>query len=327
MRVPKATLHEGPSGWRVRFLWKGRKPFRSLGVTKRQTAESLLRGIQDTLAAVVRGHLQIPPEVDEIDFIVSGGTAQPTSASPSVREAITEYRDSKAELDFAESVRCDTLLRVLGGSVHIRTIGLAELQNYVRKRLKQKYRGQQICGTTVGRELATFWRVREHARMLGNWTNDVDVKSIKKQLSGTLPRKPEKPPFQTYDELKPQESADMTVRQKQELWESLFLQSNEMKEVLTLVKDHSRPFLYPMVAAAIYTGARRCELCRSQVNDWDFDRGIDHIRERKRRRAVLYSYRQVDLASELVEIMQEWFRQKSAGPEAGITASYSSPRW
>ena len=71
----------------------------------------------------------------------------------------------------------------------------------------------------------------------------------------------------------------------QELWGSLFLDEKEVLELL----EHARtkaayPFIHPMFAFTAYTGARRSEVLRSRVDDFQFEANQVLIRERKRRK-------------------------------------------
>ena len=47
-------------------------------------------------------------------------------------------------------------------------------------------------------------------------------------------------------------------------------------------KAAQHPFIYPMFVFAAHTGARRSEILRSQVDDFDFQSRTVQIREKKR---------------------------------------------
>jgi len=65
--------------------------------------------------------------------------------------------------------------------------------------------------------------------------------------------------------------------------ECLFLTKPEVAEFLDFVsKNAYQPFLYPMVAFAAHTGARRSELLRILIDDVDLEGGTALIREKKR---------------------------------------------
>lgn len=59
-------------------------------------------------------------------------------------------------------------------------------------------------------------------------------------------------------------------------WECLFLTTKEVQELLdSIQKVARRPFIYPLFVFAAHTGARRSELLRSRIEDFDFEAGVD----------------------------------------------------
>ncbi|HRX83325.1 MAG TPA: tyrosine-type recombinase/integrase, partial [Pirellulaceae bacterium] len=88
----------------------------------------------------------------------------------------------------------------------------------------------------------------------------------------------------------------------------------EVKGVLEYVQTVAEhPFIYPMFVFAAHTGARRSEICRSLIDDFDFDAGVVTIRERKRRKDLAATTRQVPLNDKLREVMNEWFAVHPGG--------------
>ena len=80
-----------------------------------------------------------------------------------------------------------------------------------------------------------------------------------------------------------------------------------MKEFLDFADDRANrqpvPFMPVLLTAAAHTGARLSELCRSQVEDWDFDRGVVVLREKKKSQKGV-TFRRVDLSPRLAERMK-----------------------
>ena len=63
----------------------------------------------------------------------------------------------------------------------------------------------------------------------------------------------------------------LTDKQEARLWECLFLTISEVQEVLAYVKKNAdHDFIYPMFVFVAHTGARRSEILRSQIDDFDF---------------------------------------------------------
>ena len=101
------------------------------------------------------------------------------------------------------------------------------------------------------------------------------------------------------------------ARTKDLVGDCLFLTLSELDQVLEYVKELARyPFMYPMVATAAYTGARRSELFRSLITDIGETSMV--LRERKRMRGKR-SVRRVPLAPKLKEILNDWFAQHPGG--------------
>jgi integrase len=73
-------------------------------------------------------------------------------------------------------------------------------------------------------------------------------------------------------------------------------------------------FVHPMFAFAIYTGARRSEMLRSLIHDFDFKSGRVQIRENKRVKGKT-SIRWVELHPDLAEIMRAWFTGHPGGQQ------------
>ena len=60
-----------------------------------------------------------------------------------------------------------------------------------------------------------------------------------------------------------------------------------MAELLEYVRENARHgWIYPMFCFAAHTGARRSEILRSRIADFDFQAGSVLIREKKRVKGV-----------------------------------------
>ena len=128
------------------------------------------------------------------------------------------------------------------------------------------------------------------------------------------PKEEEKPSFQTWEEIERKIArGGLSEAEQAELWECVFLTLPEIDELLAFVKQSGRwPFVYPMFVFAAHTGARRSEMVRSEIDDFDFEGGTVLIREKKRVRGKL-STRRVPLSPLLVEAMRHWFDNHPGG--------------
>src|SRR5262249_11290984 len=65
-------------------------------------------------------------------------------------------------------------------------------------------------------------------------------------------------------------------------------------------------FVYPMFVFVAHTGARRSEMMRSRVEDFDFDAKRVSIREKKKDRTVKETRRDVEITPLLARVMKAW---------------------
>jgi integrase len=109
------------------------------------------------------------------------------------------------------------------------------------------------------------------------------------------------------------ERGGLSPTDQKALWECLYLTGPELMQLLEHVrKVQLEGFVLPMFAFAVYTGARRSEMLRSHIHDFDFRSGRVQIREKKRVKGKA-SARWVDLHPSLSAIMKAWFARHPGG--------------
>ena len=316
-----ATLDQLDSGvYRVRFRFGGKQYFRSLETDNEKTAAGMLATIDETLGLVKTGRLPIPSDVEDVGaFIVSGGkvTAKPKAKEThTLKDVVTAYFASipagaKASNSLTtERSHLHHFVKILKPTTLIDSIREPELQAYVTKRSKDKgIRGRKVQADTIGRELVTFGTLRRWAKVRGWCAGEIDRKQIK------LPKSEEKPPFQTWKEIEAiVKKGGLTEEEIRDQWDRLFLSEKEVLDFLTFVEKHGKaPWLYPALAIAALTGARRSEILRSETQDFDFTRGVATIREKKRVHTKSMTYRTVDIHPRLGPILQTWFADHPGG--------------
>lgn len=86
------------------------------------------------------------------------------------------------------------------------------------------------------------------------------------------PKSKLKEPFRTLDQIASiVDRGGLTKIQVRELWDALYLNPAEIAEVLEHVRQRAiYPWLFPFITTAAHTGARRSELLRGRVDDFDF---------------------------------------------------------
>lgn len=132
------------------------------------------------------------------------------------------------------------------------------------------------------------------------------------------PKGTTKPPFQIREQIERKIAlGKLSAGAISELWQSLFLTIPEVESLLDYIRDrHTLPFVYPMFAFAAHTGARRSELRRSVVTDFDFASRTVMIREKKKDSAKVKTYRTVPLTARLEQVMRDWFAKHPGSPHA-----------
>ena len=305
----------------IRFRFRGQNVQRSLGVREKRRALALLGRLEETIRLLELGHLEIPSDVDCIEFLLTGGKEQKSDEDkPSpigLKKLFEEYEEARPtgqkeeSTIYCEGIHIEHLKRILGARKPLVTFKKNDLQKYVNKRLKEKYNGKPIQPETIKKELATF-------RMLWNWAVEEEL------LIGICPTKKvvypltdEKPPFMTRKEIENiLARGHLDKRQSEEIWEALYLDKEEITDVLQQIQAQAvEPFVYPMMLFVAHTGARRSEVIRSRVEDIDFRSGIVFIREKKKSRKKATTYRRVEMSPLLREVMEEWLKAHSGGQQ------------
>jgi integrase len=123
-----------------------------------------------------------------------------------------------------------------------------------------------------------------------------------------LPKPPEKTKFQTRAQIERRIGrGGLSDEAIVDLWKGLYLDEAQISSLLVHVKKRAlHPFIYPMFAFTTYTGARRSEVARAEIDDVDLDTNQIMIRERKRRKHLSASTRFVPLHPQLRTVLREW---------------------
>jgi len=305
--------------YRIRFRFGGRAYKRSLKTCDRREAKGVVGRVEEMIRLLERGRFDLPQDADPGSFILSDGKVNGKLAAHenrTVQEPLRLYLQSlpdgaKEHTTLrTEQTHVSHLLRYLPGSRLAQTVTTADMQMYVDKRVKVRYRGKRIRPETVRKEVATF-------RVIWNWAlarGIVCGPSPSRDLQ--YPKSEQKPPFMTWDDIERIERrGGLTAEEKKGLWECLFLHADEIQDMLDDVRQRARhAFVFPMFVFAAHTGARRSEILRSQVDDVDFAGRSMLIREKKRSRDKSLTYRRVQMSDLLVKALKEWFSDHPGGP-------------
>jgi integrase len=315
-----AWLEKRAGVYRLSFRQGSRIIGRTLKTRDRREAEGCLARFEENLRLLGRGRLDVPEDADVLAFLMSDGklNGRPIIEKPlRLEEMFERYRESlptgakEQNTSYTERIHLKHLLRILGKQTIVRTLTTNELQGYVNRRCKEKVNsGRNVCHVTIRKEIGTF------ASVWNKWALPRGLVDRPAPTRGLVYQKDSpKLPFQTWAQVERQiNRGGLTPAQRKRLWDSLFLTLEEIREVLSHVKANARfAFVYPMFVFAAHTGARRSEMMRSQIDDFDFTARVVRIREKKRDRTKELTFRHVPMSPLLDAVMRDWFARHPGG--------------
>lgn len=320
---------------RIFFRYGGRQCNRTVKVKSERAAEALCETIEQTIADLDRGRLSLPPDADLVSFLISGGTLVQSTVRAVAPRAVTlsdlfeRYRtDPPPHLEQSTRGMQETHFRrleeVFPGKT-LKSFDKSAAQEYVSRRSKHKYRNRTIQRETIAKELKSL---RQAWLWVATRSTDLSPPTFAlKELS--FPKSKERLPFMSRSQIEREVArGGRSESEIAELWDCLWLDRNEVRELLEHVRQAGGPpFLYPMICFAAFTGARRSELCRSQIADWRFDDETVKIRQKKRDKEKEFTYRDVVIHPVLADVMKTWFENHPGGRFAFCQADRAELTW
>lgn len=308
---------------RIKFRYGGRNYQVPLGTDDEREAGRDLARFEENLRLLERGRLALPEGGDVGRFLLSDGRLD---QKPVVRAPLTlgdlfdryesEFTAGAKEEKTRETERLHMahLRRVLGASTPTGSITSAELQIYVNRRSAEKYHGRAIKPQTVTKEVSTLQTVWNWAKRNGHVPHPFPAGSL------DYPKGKETAPFRMYDQIQAIVGrGNLSKQVLRELWAGLFLDRAEVDEVLEYVRTHTTStWLAPYFVAIAHRGARRSELLRARVEDFDFEHQVVLLREKKKCKER-ETYRTVDMTPLVERATREYF----AGPHPGGAYAFS----
>ncbi|MCI0461962.1 MAG: tyrosine-type recombinase/integrase [Gemmataceae bacterium] len=315
-----AALQERNGWFHLIFRYQGRQYSQALKTQDRREAEAL-RGVADRVLIRIRNH-EIPPPPPDADlpvFLLAGGKvpepAKPVEAPLTLQDLSVRYEAAHSNGAMEKNslatarMHLNHFVAALGERFVLREMTAQDLQGYLDRRARKKGAGRgRLSPTTLRKEVASL-------RAAWNWASRTGILAGVFPGRGlTYPKADEKPPFQTREEIERKiRRGGLSEAEVDELWDSLFLTKPEVAEFLAFARANAfQPFLYPMVAFAAHTGARRSELLRVLIDDVDLEGRTALIREKKRVRGKR-STRRVPLSGPLCVVLKEWLAAHPGG--------------
>lgn len=305
-----AALQFRSGSYRLLFQYLGKQYSCTLGDIAEAEAFQWKARSEQLLMRIKQGLLTVPRGVSITDFILFDGKPSVDPAIESHKQTtLHELREAYLATHGNGAIESNTLTTARIHLAHIETtlgkkfllsgLTLGKLQEHIKRRQ------DDVAAVTIKKELDTF-------RSAWNWglrMKWVDQPFPSKGL--VYPKTDEKLPFMTTAEIKRRIKAggDEAL-----LWECLYLDTRELKALLAHVRGRKAPaWVYPMVATAAYTGARRSELIRARLEDLDLKAGVLTIREKKRARGSRTT-RRVPISAPLAAVLKEWVAQRQRRP-------------
>ncbi len=316
-----ASLELRSRRYRIVFRYGGQKFFCALRTSDRREAEGCLVRLEENLRLLARGRIQLPPDADLSTFLLSDGRATSKPTAPPRLLTLDELCQRYLALHSNGALEPNSLAtvemhlrhfrRTLGDDFQVARLTQSELQRHIADRSQKKgARGRRLSTVTLRKEMGSFRAVWNWAARGGFLVGEFPNKGV------VYPKTDEKPPFQTWEEIERQlVRSEHNEHAKRELWECLFLKTEQIQELLDYVRVVPlQPFIYPMFCFAAHTGARRSEIIRCLVSDVDLERRAVLLREKKRARGQR-THRWVPLSPFLSTALNEWFGRHPGGAE------------
>lgn len=315
-----ASIHRDPATgvWNISFRFGGKPHHKSLRTKQEAKAQDEKGRISKTLEAIENGWLPLPPDADFWEFVWSDGRVKSKLVLSDVltlEKLFARYEEEMPPGAMEENslatcrLHKKHLLDALGKTITAQSVTTSDLQRYVNKRSKDEYRGKTISPRTIKKEVATFRAVWNWGKLHGLVTGDAPTTGLK------YDKEEEKHGFLTWAEIEQRiHRGGLTDDEVPELWSALFLSPQQITECLEHVKANAAyAFIYPMFVFVAYTGARRSEMCRSRVEDFDFETKRVCVREKKKDRSVKETRRYVDMTPLLEQVMKSWLTKEYPG--------------
>ena len=309
------------SGWfHLHFRFGGRQYTHALKTKDRREAEAIRGSVDRVLIRIRNRELPAPPhDVDLMQFLLAGGKlaeeVRPQAVALTLRDLRDRYLSTHGNGALEDKtlkmvqIHFNHLIRHFGEGQVVQQLTTQLLQGYLDKRSKDKGQGREkLSPVTIEKDIASLRAAWNWAVKCGTLTGVCPNRAL------IYPKMDQKPPFQTREEIERKiRRGGLTTREIADLWECLFLTKPDVAEFLVFAKQESaNPHLYPMIAFAAHTGARRSELMRMRIDDVDLEAGSALIRERKRVRGSRSS-RRVPVSGFLQSELKDWLAHHPGG--------------
>ncbi len=218
-----------------------------------------------------------------------------------------------------ENIHLRHLLRIIGDRL-VTEVSAGLIQRFVDERGRELFKGHAVKPRTVRKAVATLRFVMNWAVRQGHCTTRFP------EVELAFPKERQAEPFRTYDQIATIIArGGLDAKGIRQLWDGLFLDPQQVAEVLETAhaKSHTK-WLHPFLVAAAHTGARRSELLRARIEDFDFEGKLVLLRELKRSRAK-ETFRTVDMTPFLEKTLRVYFETAHPGGVVAFCSAANRP--
>jgi integrase len=315
-----ASIQRRGDSYYCQFRYGTQRRTFSIGKVTDAEADAWVGKVAHILMRVKQRLLTVPSDCDIVDFILADGRAPTTPLPTGSGERITigKLRDRYFETHSNGTLEQSTLdgirlhfkhlVSTLGDRFPVQELTLSDLQKHVDRRAKMAGMNGKLSPATIRKEIVTL-------RTAWNWAVHMDLVSGRFPNRGLrFPKLDEKPPFQTWTEIERRIAAGgLSLKQAADLWDALYLQPSEISQLLEYVRAKgTQPWVFPYVATAAHTGARRSELLRVGIGDVDFGDNTILINEKKRAKGKRTT-RRVAMTAFLRGVLEGWLDEHPGG--------------
>jgi integrase len=278
-----ATIQTRNGSHRLLFQYAGKQFTFTIGKIEETEALQWKAKAEHILMRLDQRLIELPDGVPIADFVKHDGKPPvPEAIAKSKSTTLHEMREAyvstmgngaiEKNTLYTAGIHLDHIEATLGKSFVLSGLRLGSLQSHIDRRQKD------VSPITIKKEIDTF-------RSAWNWALRMGWVAAPFPSGGLVyPKTDEKLPFMTRVEIERRIKAGGDPA---ELWDCLYLLPAEVTELLAHVEKKKAPtWVYPMVALAAHTGARRSELLRTTLADVNLAEGHVTFREKKRARGV-----------------------------------------
>lgn len=172
-----ASLQKRNGSYKLTFCYRNKRHYLTLGKVTDQEAEAKSSQVDYLLLRIKQKLVRVPQGVEIEDFVLNDGKVIEPQEAVAVKLGLGQFVKRYLETHGNGSFEANSLKtakvqlghfeKTFGESFPVQSLTLADLQQHVDSRAKQKYRGGQLSPATIKKEIATFRAAWNWAARIG----------------------------------------------------------------------------------------------------------------------------------------------------------------